>query len=484
MWSYRLKITAVLTAVLLGNILVGCVRPSAETASVPTLSATVHATPTLAPSTTPTSKADIVEKPVVSTATIVPATTTPPPSSTPFHVGDLSPACGQILPILPETAASAGSVQAVTPITELNPDAATLAKVERMMPDAAKEAWNHILTSPETVGLAAFRVGDEANGVYLNADVPMPLGSVVKVVYLVAYAEAVAAGELDPTSYVPVADLDAFWQPGLDLGAHQRALTELDVQGLMLKNPDQVRLEDVPWMMMRFSSNTAMDYLHFLLGAEHIEETAVSLGLITQTAPCPFLAQFLAMGNITRQDDNDYEAILAYLENPDSYGQEAMLLADTFINDPEFRDIQNRWRRANRRPSVSTQRFFTENLNPQASAGEYAGLMAQIAQNGLSHPDSSFLARRYLEWPMIFEDNQALFSNLGFKNGTMPGVLNIVYYVYPQGETTPVVVVLFFRDLPNRTYREWRNNLTHDEFARWLLVDDGAITAVADALNE
>ncbi len=67
-----------------------------------------------------------------------------------------------------------------------------------MMPEAAKEAWDYMLESPETVGLAAYRVGDEANGVYLNADVPMPLASVVKIVYLVAYVEAVAAGELDP----------------------------------------------------------------------------------------------------------------------------------------------------------------------------------------------------------------------------------------------------------------------------------------------
>ena len=473
MWSNKLKITAVFAAVLFGMILVGCSRPSAETASLPTRPATAPPTPTPAPSVTPTAKIEIVEKPAVASPTAVPPT--PTTSPTPFYTGERSPACGQILPILPETA--------VTAITTLNPDASALAQVENMMPDAAREAWHHILASPETVGLAAFRVGDEANGVYLNADVPMPLASIVKIVYLVAYAEAVAAGELDPTSYVPVADLDAFWQPGLDLGAHQRALTELDAQGLLLKNPDQVRLEDIPWMMMRFSSNTAMDYLHFLLGPARIEETAISLGLTTQTAPCPFLAQFLAMGNITRQGISDTTAIQTYLENPELYGNEVMLLADAFVNDKEFRDAQNAWRRANRQPSVSTQRFFTENLNPQASAGEYAGLMAQLAQNGLSHPDSSFLARRYLEWPMIFPDNQELFSNLGFKNGTMPGVLNIVYYAYPKGETTPVVVVLFFHDLPNRTYRQWRDNLTHDEFARWLLYDVEAITAVADVLK-
>ncbi len=482
MWKNSLKITAVLAAVLFAGILAACTGLSAETAIsatpnvgvVPTHSAAIDSTPTAIPSATAAPKTEAVEKPLLVTETPQ-ATETPLPVPTPFYTGELSPACGQILPILPGTA--------VTPISELNPDSAALAQVESRMPEVAQAAWQQILAAPETVGLVAFRVGDEANGVYLNADVPMPLASIVKLVYLVAYTEAVAAGELDPTSYVPVADLDAFWQPGLDLGAHQHALTELEAQGLLLKNPDRVRLEDIPWMMIRFSSNTAMDYLHMRLGPERIEETAVSLGLTTQTAPCPFLAQFLAMSNITRRTGYDYAALQAYLDDPALYGQEAMRFADAFINDPEFRDSQNAWRRQAKRPSLETQRYFTENLSPQATAGEYASLMAQIAQNGLSNSESSYLARRYLEWVMIFNDNQELFSNLGFKNGTMPGVLNLVYYAYPQGKTTPVVVVLFFHDLPNRTYRQWRNNLTHDEFARWLLYDEGAITAVAEAMS-
>ncbi len=80
--------------------------------------------------------------------------------------------------------------------------------------------------------------------------------------------------------------------------------------------------------------------------------------------------------------------------------------------------------------------------------------MARIAQNGLSNPKSSFLARKYLEWPMVFADNQELFSNLGYKNGSLPGILTTAYYAYPQGETTPIVVILFFHNLPNRTYRQ------------------------------
>jgi D-alanyl-D-alanine carboxypeptidase len=454
-------LTAVLPLIWL--FLVGCERPLAVNTPIAVAQTTPLPTPTLATTATPSPAT-----PPPATRYPLPVTSAPPPA-TPFYTGPLSPACGQMLPILP------GETAVLT--TQLTPDTITLSNLEAIMPAAARPAWEYLLANPQNVGLAAFRVGQEANGAYLNADAPMPLASVVKIIHLVAYAEAVSAGELDPASYVPLNELEQYYQPGLDLGAHQRAIGDLEEQGVIWGDPLQIRLSDIPWMMMRYSSNAAMDYLHVRLGQERIEATAVALGLTTQTAPCPFLAQFLAMGNFTRSG-SDYVALQAYLADPAAYGAEAMRLADAYVNDETFRDTQNVWRRAERRPSGQMQRLFTDTLNPHAAAGDYAMLMARLAQNGLSNPDSSYIARRYLEWPMVFEANQELFSNLGYKNGSMPGVLTTAYYAYPLGELTPVVVVLFYRDLPQRTYQDWRNSLPHDELARWLLADPTAIGAV------
>ncbi|MEZ4594278.1 MAG: serine hydrolase [Chloroflexota bacterium] len=294
---------------------------------------------------------------------------------------------------------------------------------------------------------------------------------------------AVAAGQLDPTSYVTVDTLNSYYLPGYDLGSHNRALDELAEKGLVLANPDRVRLEDVPWMMMRHSANAATDYLQLLLGQTVIEETAVSLNLTQQTAPCTFLGQFLAMSNQTRQGSSDRLAIEAYLDNPTSYGLEVAQLAETYSQDSAFRTAEQTWHREERRPSTQDQRFFSHNLNAHGTPREYAALMAQIAQNGLSNPESSFLARRYLEWPMIFPANQERFSNLGYKNGSLPGILNTAYYAYPIGEVTPTVVILFFRDLPGSSYRAWRNNLAHDEFARWLLDNPQGLALLKAALT-
>ncbi|MCB9420657.1 MAG: serine hydrolase [Ardenticatenaceae bacterium] len=446
---------------ILTLVTTGCERPSQPTPTGTPIPIT-PATPTLASTSTATATA---------TATGTPTST---PTATPFFTAAVTD-CGQILPILSNYA---GPV-----VTSLDPDPQALANLQAIVPDEARAALNQLLTEPGLVGLAAYRVGQEADGAYLNADVPMPLASVVKVIDLVAYAEAVAAGQLDPTTTVALADLEVYYLPNLDLNAHPKAVANLENNGRVFGDPPSILLDEVPGMMIEFSSNAATDYLHMLLGQTVIEETAVSLNLASQAAPCPWVGQFLAMGNHTRALESDEIAIQNYINDPASYGHEVMLLTEAFSTDPDFRQTAIDWRQETRRPNGQTQRLFSDTLNAQGSTRDYAGLMARIALNGLSNGDSSFIARRYLEWVMRFTVNQELFSNLGYKGGSLPGILTTVYYAYPIGEDTPVVVALFYRGLNGRTYQQWRDNLTYDELARWLLYDPAAIPAIKAVLE-
>ena len=257
---------------------------------------------------------------------------------------------------------------------------------------------------------------------------------------------------------------------------------ELEENGRVFGSPPAILLDEVPGMMIASSSNAATDYLHLLLGQERIEQTAVDLGLTSHTAPCPFLGQFLAMGNHVIPQNNGYQAWERYIADPAGFGRDAMLLTENFSGDEVFRQTAVAWRQRTRQPSGQTQRLFSKDFNAQGSAADYAALMARIAQNGLGNGESSYIARRFLEWPMRFAGNQALFTNLGYKNGSLPGILTTVYYAYPQGGSSPIVVALFFRDLEGRTYRQWRSNLAHDAFARWLLYDPEAIPALREVL--
>lgn len=429
---------------------------STRVTQLATVPATAATTPTRAPVIRETST-----KPAV---TLTPTATSDAGQVVdrgPFSAGEEA-RCGVLLPVLP----AAGPAPVSIEDTGQSLDA---------IPEAARPALARILEAPETVGLVAYEVGQEEAGIFFNADVPMPLASVVKIVHLVAYAEAVETGEIDPQMPVPLAELEQYYLPNSDLNAHPEAVDALRAEGLVSGEPPSVPLEVVPRMMIEFSSNAATDYLHDLLGQKRLEETIIDLGLSSHTAPCPFLGQFLLMGSGDGRAEVD-----GYLADPARYSREVWAVTEAYVGgESGSRGWQGRWRR----PSLETQAYFAEKLNAQASARDYAGLMAQIAENELGPWEQNVRIRRYLEWPTFFSVNQQALAWLGYKGGSLPGILTVAYYAQPWDAPRPVVVVLFFRDLPLNTYRQWRRTLPHDELARWLLYEREAIPLVRQMLS-
>lgn len=415
----------------------------------------------------------------LATTTTLPATTatpaasaTPRPSPTPFPTSAVTPGpagqCGLLLPVVLPPATPA--------VTQLDQSQSL-----ELFPEAVRPAVAFMLANPAQVGLAAYPVGNPAGGVYLNANSPMPLASVVKIIHLVAYANAVNSGRLNPATTVPLADLDAYYLPGSDLNGHTLAVSELRGEGRVFGDPPAIFLEDVPRMMIQYSSNAATDYLHQLLGQETIEQTAINLGMSQQTAPCPWIGQFLIMDN-PDGELSDLLNVRRYISDWPLYSVEVMNLTARFSSDPGFRAEIGTWRGRGQQPSIDVQRLFSDNLNAQGSAGSYAALMATIAQNQLGSWELSVLIRRYLEWPTFFPDNQQQLAWTGYKGGSLPGVLTAAYYAQPWWDTQPVVVALFYRDLPQSTYQQWRRELPNDELARWLLRDPEAIPLLRSVL--
>lgn len=361
-----------------------------------------------------------------------------------------------------------------TSITTTLPTSAT---VPLLSLPAVEQMWQN----PASVGLAAYRVGDEANGVYLNADSPMAIASVSKLIHLVAYAQAVEDGAIAALDTVSLDELERFYLPGSDLRSHALAMRELQAEG-KLPAPDTVSLYQLPWMMIRHSSNSATDYLHWQIGQEKLEQTVIDLGFSQHTAPCAFVGQFLTMHNKQR-DVRDSEALKQYLANPENYGEDAAYLTDLFVQSEGFHSAESRnWGRP--QPAVSLQREFVAEFGTKGTARDYANLLARIVSNDLGSPRANATIRNQLEWPLdAFASNRELFTTIGYKGGTLPGVIATVYYAWPWGSQTPIVVALFYEDLELRTYQRWRRNLPHDEFARWLLYEPTAIDSLRGLLD-
>ncbi len=391
--------------------------------------------------------------------TTVPATLPPPPtvaisptptlSPTPFIIQNPSLPCGQSLPL-------------IVPDKVTNFDWELPPITQELVPRNALPAIEYLYANPNDVSVVVFQVDYEGIGYYHNADAPMPLASVNKIIHLVAWAKAVEEGEFDPNTIVSREELNRWYLPGSDLGAHLDALEEFEGR--------ELTQDDVAWMMIRHSSNAAADYFHDLLGQERVEQVTTELGFSNHTAPCTWMGKFLTvstLGNPELQQLGD---------NPAAYGAMISDRQDRFMQDPVFRQIgENSWRRG-AQPSFSKEADFTEVFDTKGSALDYSRLMAQLIQDEIGTPATSRLIRSHLEWPIVeFPSNQTRYNTVGYKNGTLPGVLTTLYYAEPYWSDRPIVVALFYRNLPQNTYRRWRREFPHDALAHWLMTNPRGI---------
>lgn len=446
--------------------LVGCGQPPAV-AQLPPSPNLVIVSPTAQPSATRLATAE-------ARATLPPTpnpspTLSPSPEPTIFAgpFGQGAGRCGQLLPVLSRPEPTAAPL-ALDPTLDLT-----------LIPEAARPAVAHILTNPGDVALVAYQIGQEEAGIYLNPTQAMPLASVVKIIHLVAYAQAVYDGRLNPAQPVLLNELEAYYLPNSDLGNHFEAIETLQSEGRVFGQPPAVRLEDVPRLMIEFSSNAATDYLQQVLGQAVLEQTIIDLGLTSHTAPCPFVGQFLAMGD---RDSNGAAIVNGFRADPAGYSLAVMALTNQYAADPDFRAEQS-WEEREQRPTFATQFLFSHYLNSQASAGDYARLMERITLNEVGPWEMNVIIRRYLEWPTFFTVNQEKLAWLGYKGGSLPGILTGAFYGQPWVVSRPVVVILFFRNLPQELYQQWRQNYPNDELARWLLLEPTAIPALKNLLN-
>lgn len=105
---------------------------------------------------------------------------------------------------------------------------------------ATAEGWlGWIAAHPGDVAL----IVDDGRGGRLEhrASDASPSASASKVIHLLAYADAVAAGRLDPEGPVTLAEWEAWYLPGLDGGAHVDALTALGVATTACEPPTRPR---------------------------------------------------------------------------------------------------------------------------------------------------------------------------------------------------------------------------------------------------
>jgi hypothetical protein len=302
--------------------------------------------------------------------------------------------------------------------------------------ESIEDLVRYLEAHPERYALAAWDVGREDAGVFHDADTRWPLASTVKIIPLALASEELAAGTWDAAT--PTPEVEAFYLPGTDGGAHLRAGADGGTS----------TLGGALHGMIRFSDNAATDAILFRLGRARVQSDGGGL-----PSPHPLSGTMLVAAG----------------PPPEALDDAAWAAAATLLDGGS----------TGARLTIAQQEEMTRRFDNRGTARAFAALMERLFTDP-SH--ATALARTELSWPMEFAPNQRDFVVLATKGGSLAGTLTSASY----GETKTGqrrVVALFLHDLPFATWIELSRNYTQQKLERELLLAPDALVRLGPRLS-
>lgn len=272
----------------------------------------------------------------------------------------------------------------------------------------------------------------------LNENKLMPLASTVKILIAVEFAQQVSHEMINENSFVKLDELDKYYIPNTDGGAHEAWIDYLKKNNLL--QGDSVRLVEVARGMTMFSSNANAEYLSELLGFDAIKDEITLFKVKQHTAFFPLVGS-LFLYQVPNRKTNE-EKVLKALEklSDKQYSMQAYDMHLQLRDDSTFK--------ATFKPDDLTprmQRVWSNRL-PASTTKEYVSIAAALNNRELLDEDAYFTIGEVLEFPMENKAFQAAFKHFGLKGGSTPFVLTHVVYL-TKLDGTRMELAIFFNDL-------------------------------------
>ena len=293
----------------------------------------------------------------------------------------------------------------------------------------------------------------------LNENKLMPLASTVKLMVAVEFAKQAGKNIIDPEALVALSELDKYYLPNTDGGAHTDWLTQ-EQKNNNIKN-DSISLLNVARGMMRFSSNANAEYLMDLLGFDNVKNNIQLFGLKQHTVIFPMVASLLMYQNprklpetkvlkaIGKLPEEAYCKYIFMLHNQLKYSSR---LKASFQLQAFSQSMQQMW----------------SNRLPSATAKEYVQLVKILNDRKFLDDATYAILAEIVEYPMEDARFQKIFKHYGVKGGSTQFVLTHTLY-FTTKQNSKMELAIFFNDLTMAEKKQLENWL--DPFEAQVIFD-------------
>lgn len=302
----------------------------------------------------------------------------------------------------------------------------------------------------------------------IDSEKLMPLASTVKIVVAIEYAFQIEEDKLDPDELIKLSELEVYYIPNLDGGAHEAWLEYVKEKDL--NKDDFVSLREVARGMIAFSSNANTEYMMDKLGIENIEKRMQDFGIVKHTSLFYFTSSLFIPYELKKRehpDESMEEAKSKIMQEMRMMEEEDWIHLANFIheelkNNPDYKlnaNITEWW-------DTDIDRIFSETFI-SSTTSEYARIMKMI--NDKKFPT---IAQKELEYVlgimMENEANQEWLNRAGKKGGSTQYILTDALFAEDK-EGNKYELAIFFNDL--KWYEAYKLMKSLNEFELKLLTD-------------
>jgi D-alanyl-D-alanine carboxypeptidase len=252
----------------------------------------------------------------------------------------------------------------------------------------------------------------------INPDTALPLASTVKFIVAIEYAKQAAAGIIDPEHTVSLKELEKYYVPKTDGGAHEAWLSEIE--------GDSASLQQVAKGMIAYSSNANTDFLIELLGLDRINSNLESLNLESHEPLYPLASSlFIPIRMMEENNWSKKEALAKLNAMPlTEYRKMAIEIHSSWqAAPPSSKDKEQLLKKLD----MDFQQIWSDRL-PRSTAADYASLMKKLNSKTYLKEDIHQHLDPVLEQLMEDPRNQEWLLHAGQKGGSTAFVLTMAMY--------------------------------------------------------
>lgn len=256
----------------------------------------------------------------------------------------------------------------------------------------------------------------------VNTNKQFPLASTVKIIIAIEYAQQAADGRINPQQQVSLKELETFYIPKTDGGAHEAWISALNQS----KNIDSVPLSEVANGMIAYSSNANTEYLMHVLGLQNINEVLKSLNVLDHEPLYPITSAVYIPIQLMNEKNLTKEETLKAMQNMDmiEYRDRALNIHNNWLKNP-LTDEEKK--QSLKILNMDIQKVWSDRL-VNATTTDYISILEKLNSKKYFHEDVHKYLDQVMEQLMQNPKNREWLTHAGQKGGSTAFVLTLAFY--------------------------------------------------------